>query len=264
MILGNTQSIEGTENNLSKSKIAIGIGMATTILIIYDNNPHDARLRTAWGFSCLVRYNQKTILFDTGGDSTILLDNMQKLQVKPKEVDIVVLSHIHGDHTGGLAGFLGKNNQVSVYLPRSFPQSFKHAVKSYGARIEEVYDPIEIMPGVYSTGELNGGIKEQSLVVKTTSGLVVITGCAHPGIDNILRKSKEIAKDKIHLVLGGFHLGGTSTSQIKTIIQNFEILGVEKVAPCHCTGDKARSLFKKYFGRYYIEAGVGKKVSLIE
>ena len=189
---------------------------------------------------------------------------MEKLQIDPKEIDIVVLSHIHGDHTGGLSGFLKKNNQVIVYLPGSFSQSFKNGVKNAGARIEEVDAPREIMPGGYTTGELNGGLKEQSLIMKTPKGLVVITGCAHPGIVKIVRASKEIVDDKVYLVLGGFHLGGTSTSQIKSIIKNLERLGVEKVAPCHCSGEEARSLFQRYFGKNYIEAGVGKKIPILK
>ena len=233
-----------------------------TIIIPYDNNPHDSRLETAWGFSCVVRFDRKSILFDTGGNSSVLLKNMEKLGIDPKEIDIVVLSHIHGDHTGGLAGFFNKNNQVTVYLPKSFPNRFKNEIRSCGAMIEEVYTPREIIPGVYTTGELDGGIKEQSLIVKTPKGLVVITGCAHPGIVRILKASKRIVSDNIYLLLGGFHLGGTPASQITAIIKNFENLGVEKAAPCHCSGRQARSLFQKYFGSNYISVGAGSRISI--
>ena len=109
--------------------------------IVYDNNRFDPRLKTAWGFSCVVRGLEKTILFDTGGDGHTLLGNMRQLGVEPAEVDIVVLSHIHGDHTGGLERFLEKNPRVVVYLPDSFPGSFKKAVISLGARVEGVLKP---------------------------------------------------------------------------------------------------------------------------
>jgi len=259
---GNIQFIEGSTEGLSKIKM--GTCTSLLMLITYDNNPYDARLRTSWGFSCVVRCDQKSILFDTGGNSTILLDNMGKLKIDPREIDIVVLSHIHGDHTGGLAGFLKKNNQVTVYLPGSFPQSFKDGIKSYGSKVEEVYVSKEIMPGVYTTGELGAGIKEQSLVVKTSRGLVIITGCAHPGIITIIREAKKIAGDKLYLVVGGFHLGGTPTRQINSIIQNFKMLGVEKVAPCHCTGEEAINLFRRYFGRNCIETGVGRIITIVK
>jgi 7,8-dihydropterin-6-yl-methyl-4-(beta-D-ribofuranosyl)aminobenzene 5'-phosphate synthase len=239
-----------------------GASCLLSIIIAYDNNPYDDRLKTAWGFSCLVRLPEKNILFDTGGDSSILLDNLRKLQIDPKEVDIVVLSHIHSDHVGGLPGFLRQNSDVTVYLLQSFPQKFKDEMKSYGVKVEEVYEAKELLPGVYTTGELGGGIKEQSLVVRTDQGLVVVTGCAHPGIVKIVQKAKEIANEKVYLVLGGFHLGGASTSQIESIIVDFRELGAEKVAPCHCSGDRTRRLFQKHYGEDYIECGVGKKMIL--
>ena len=233
-----------------------------TIAITYDNNPYDDRLRTAWGFSCLLRLPEKTILFDTGGDSSILLDNMDQLQIDPKEIDIVVLSHIHGDHVGGLGGILNQNSDVTVYLPASFPQSLKEDVKLYGAEVKEIHEPRELFDGVYTTGELNGGIKEQSLIVKTDEGLVIITGCAHPGVVNIVQKAREIAGDRVYLLLGGFHLGGASASKIESIIDSFEQLGVERVAPCHCSGDSARRLLREHYGEGYIECGVGRRVTL--
>jgi 7,8-dihydropterin-6-yl-methyl-4-(beta-D-ribofuranosyl)aminobenzene 5'-phosphate synthase len=240
----------------------VGPPAPLTIAITYDNNPYDDRLRTAWGFSCLLRLPERVILFDTGGDSSILLDNMEHLQIDPKEIDIVVLSHIHGDHVGGLGGILNQNSDVTVYLPASFPQSLKDEIKLYGAEVQEVDEPRELFDGVYTTGELNGGIKEQSLIVKTDEGLVVITGCAHPGVVNIVRKAKEVAGDKVYLVLGGFHLGGASASKIESIIDSFEQLGVERVGPCHCSGDTARRLFRDHYGEGYVESGVGRRLTL--
>jgi len=233
-----------------------------TIAVTYDNNPYDDRLKTAWGFSCLVRLPERVILFDTGGDSSILLHNMEQLQIDPQEIDMVVLSHIHGDHVGGLGGILNQNSDVTVYLPASFPQSLKEEIKLYGAEVQEVHEPRELFDGVYTTGELNGGIREQSLIVKTDEGLVIITGCAHPGVVNVVRKAKEIAGDKVYLLLGGFHLGGASESKIESIIDSFGQLGVERVAPCHCSGDNARRLFREHYGQAYVECGVGRRVTL--
>ena len=235
----------------------------TELVIVYDNNPFDNRLRTAWGFSCLIRLPAKTILFDTGGDSPTLLHNMRQLQIDPGEVDIVVLSHIHGDHVGGLSGFLEENSAVTVYLPQSFPQSFKDEVKSLGAKVEEVYEARGLFSGVYTTGELGNGTKEQSLIVTTGKGLVIITGCAHPGVANIIRVAKDVVPDdRVYLVTGGFHLAGASSAQIESVIQEFSQLSVENVAPCHCSGDETRRLFKESYGEGYLESGVGKRVPL--
>jgi 7,8-dihydropterin-6-yl-methyl-4-(beta-D-ribofuranosyl)aminobenzene 5'-phosphate synthase len=233
------------------------------LVIIYDNNPYDSRLHTAHGFSCLVRLAQRTILFDTGGDSATLLYNMRQLKIDPGEINAVVLSHIHGDHVGGLIGFLEQNSAVTVYLPQSFPKSFKDEIESFGAKVEEVYGARELFIGGYTTGELGSGIKEQSLIVKTGKGLVVITGCAHPGIVEIIQRAKEVVPDnRVYLVIGGFHLSGASSTQIKSIISSFIQLGVERVAPCHCSGGETRRLFEEGYGVNYIESGVGKRILL--
>jgi len=106
-------------------------------------------------------------------------------------------------------------------------------------------------------------IKEQSLVITTSKGLVIITGCAHPGVVNVIRTAKEIVPDdRVYLVMGGFHLSGASSAQIESIIDSFVELGVERVAPCHCSGDEARRLFEERYGEDYIESGVGKRVPL--
>lgn len=229
--------------------------------IVYDNNAYDPRLRTAWGFACLVERGDLTLLFDTGGDAVTLLSNMETLELDLAEIDVVVLSHIHGDHVGGLGGILVINKGTTVYLPRSFPSRFKEQVKSY-AHVVEVHEPMEIAEDIYTTGEMGAGIIEQSLVVVTDPGLVVITGCAHPGIVNIAAKAKGITGEEVHLVMGGFHLGGASQATIEGIAEDFRKLGVQKVAPCHCSGDRAREMFAAEYGEDFIEAGVGKVLEI--
>jgi len=233
------------------------------ITIVYDNNSFDERLKTDWGFSCLIEGPEETTLFDTGADANVLLANMEKLGVDPEIIDKVAISHIHSDHLGGLTGFLDKNSNPTVYLPSSFPQAIKNDVKNHGAELVEIDNPIKIGEGLYSTGELYGPPKEQSLIARTKKGLIVITGCAHPGVVNIIKKAKGVFPgENVHLVLGGFHLGGTSTSQLKEIIKDFRNLGVKKAAPCHCSGDRCRELFKKEYGNDYIEVGVGKVIDI--
>ncbi|MDY6862589.1 MAG: MBL fold metallo-hydrolase [Thermodesulfobacteriota bacterium] len=232
-----------------------------TIFVLYDNKLYDNRLKTAWGFSCLLRLGKKAVLFDTGGDSYILLSNMERLGLNPKEIEVVVLSHIHGDHVGGLAGFLNENSNVTVHLPMSFPQRFKKEIESFKVEIKEVNKSEKIFDSVYILGEFGEVIKEQSLILKTANGLLVVTGCAHPGLVNVVRKARELTADeKVYLIAGGFHLVGTSPSKIKSIIDDFLRLGVKRIAPCHCTGEKAMALFKKYYGNNYIECGAGTKI----
>ncbi len=231
-----------------------------TITVVYDNNPYKEGLETAWGFSCLISGTEKTILFDTGGDGQLLLNNMKKLAIEPKTIDIVFLSHIHDDHTGGLNSFLEKNSDVTVYLPESFPQKFRDNVKDLKAKIVDVNQPLEICEDVYSTGQLGVWIKEQSMTIRTNKGLVIITGCAHPGIVKIVNTVKDLMKEDILVVMGGFHLEWATKGKIEKIISAFKQMGVRCVGPSHCTGEKARALFEKQFSSNYISVGAGKVI----
>ena len=263
LLLWIAMGVGGSQSSIASPQPRHGKSADATVTILYDNNRYDRRLKTAWGFSCLVRGLEKSILFDTGGDGHTLLANMKQLGVEPSEVDIVVLSHIHGDHTGGLAAFLEKNHRVVVYMPSSFPADFKKAVLGMGARVEDISEAREIFPSVYTTGEVGDGIREEALALKFTEGLVVITGCAHPGIVNMVRKAREISgQETVCLVMGGFHLAGESPSRVKSIAKELRSLSVKKLAPCHCSGDGTRKELKKEFGADYLESGVGMKITV--
>lgn len=246
-------------NNVFESTYKIPLAMIS-ITVIYDNNPYTEGLATAWGFSCLIRGAEKTILFDTGGNGSTLLANMKKLGINPEKIDILLLSHIHGDHVGGSERFLERNEKISVYLPKSFPRGFSQKLIRSGIKIVEVHDASRICDGVYTTGELGEAIREQALIVHTTQGIIVITGCAHPGIVGILKRAKDLTKDDILLAMGGFHLGGTSKKDLEKIVLSFRKLGVKSVGPCHCSGDLARQMFKEEYRDSYIHLGVGRVI----
>jgi len=240
----------------AKDKIPI------TITILYDNYEFKPGLRSDWGFSCKIEGMPRTILFDTGTQADILFSNIEKLDVSISDIDTVVISHNHGDHTGGLFPFLKKNHDVSVYLVQSFPDKFVRRVEKTRAHAVVVADPVQICAGVYLTGEMGGRIPEQSLILDTPRGLVVITGCSHPGIVDICKKAREILKKDIFMVFGGFHLRSHSESQVKEIITQFRELGVKKCGPTHCTGDRAIQMFKEAYGEDYLQMGVGRVVRL--
>jgi 7,8-dihydropterin-6-yl-methyl-4-(beta-D-ribofuranosyl)aminobenzene 5'-phosphate synthase len=230
------------------------------ILVIYDNYSLRYDLETGWGFSCLIRGMEKTVLFDTGGSGTKLIHNMRKMGVSPKEVDAVFLSHIHEDHTGGLEAFLEGNGDVAVYLPDSFPNRFKKAVSSYGADVVSGRGPWQICHNAFSTGEMGTLPIEQSLVLRSTSGSIVLTGCAHPGIVKIIEQAKALLEEKVLLVMGGFHLMDINTDNMEQILVRFKELGVRYVGPCHCTGEAQIKTCEKTYGEHFIKVGVGKVI----
>ena len=176
------------------------------LISVYDNYQVNPELTTDWGFATIIKTPQELILFDTGGDSKILLSNMKKLGINLSLIKKVVISHIHGDHLGGLKGFLERNNNVTVFIPSSFPQSIKNMIIQKGAKFVEISAPRKISDFVYTTGELYGPPEEQALIIDSKKGLIIITGCAHPGIVNVVKRAKGLMKkDKVYLVLGGFH-----------------------------------------------------------
>jgi 7,8-dihydropterin-6-yl-methyl-4-(beta-D-ribofuranosyl)aminobenzene 5'-phosphate synthase len=227
-----------------------------TFTIVYDNNAYDPALRTSWGFSCWVETDEATVLFDSGGDGATLIHNLKGLGLDPQEIDAVVLSHAHGDHTGGLGAVLATGVRPTVYVPASFSESFKKDVRAR-TKLVEVSESMVVAPGIHTTGEVKSNVVEQALAVETDEGLVVVTGCAHPGIVDMVHCAKEVADGEVILVMGGFHLGGASQGRIERIIGDLRGLGVKRVAPCHCTGDKARQAFVDAFGDDADLAGVG-------
>lgn len=233
------------------------------ISIVFDNNPADAALRTGFGFACVVETPGKKILFDTGSDGDTLLYNLDKLNILPTEVDAVVVSHNHWDHTGGLEEFLRHNPDPVIYLPASFPGEFVDSLREYGAAIVRVDRGQKIGEGINSTGELSGPVNEQSLICSSERGLVVVTGCAHPGILHIVEVAKAISEN-VYLVMGGFHLRDQSISSLRRIVDDFRQLGVVKVCPCHCTGDAARALFAEAYGGNCVLGGVGTRIEIGE
>jgi len=232
------------------------------ITTVYDNQTLDPDLASAWGFACLVGDD---LLFDTGGDAGRLLSNMERMGIDPMGIRTVVLSHAHGDHTGGLGGLLNRGVRPTVYVLRSFPQRFKADVRSLTALVE-VEGPVEIRPGIHTTGEVDRGVAEQALAVETTNGLIVVTGCAHPGVVKMVRRAREsvggeMAAD-VSIVIGGFHLGSASRRQVERIIADFRNLGVRQVAPCHCTGDRAMRMFAEEYRDDFVKVGVGRVITV--
>ena len=229
-----------------------------TIKVVYDNYVWDKTCGSDWGFSCLITGTEQTILFDTGSKGEMLLANLKKMGARPTDVKTVVISHNHGDHQGGLLPFLQENRDVSVYLPHETPASFVADVTKLAAETAVVSRPVTICQGTVLLGPLGDRIVEQSLVIDTEKGLVIITGCAHPGIEVIAKRANETLNRNIYMIVGGTHLLRHSDEDLQKVIDQLKELGVQKVAPSHCSGDKAIAKFKDSFGDGYVKMGVGR------
>jgi len=230
------------------------------IKIIYDNCTANEHFQAGWGFSCVVEVGLRKILFDTGADVHAFFSNLQKFGMQCEEITDVVYSHKHADHIAGFEEVIGKIKQSGrLFLPKKFP-SKKRPPTIHTEIVEEFQ---EIDSGIYSL-VLKGGFffYEQALVIETKNGLVVITGCAHPGIITLLQEVQKRLKQPIHLVLGGFHLFRSKQSYIDEVVHQFKALKVQTAAPCHCTGSMAIERFHQAFKENFYKIGAGTMLTL--
>lgn len=232
--------------------------------IIFDKDAFDKKFHTGWGVSFLI---DGRILFDTGEKGSWLIDNLKYQNINFNSLETVVISHDHWDHTGGLWDLLKASPKLEVYACPNFSRGFKKKVESSGSQLIEAAKNTEISENICTTGEIEGRyllryMPEQALVLKTSNGITVLTGCAHPGIIKIIENVKENVGENIYLVLGGFHLLDKFNNEIIRIINEFKRLGIKKVAPTHCTGDPAIKLFKQAYANNFIEVKVGQVIEV--
>ena len=267
------------------------------ITILYDAFGKPSAMQKDWGFAALIEYGDKRILFDTGDDPDILAKNARAKGVDLSKLDFAVLSHRHGDHMGGMEYLLSVNPKVKIYAPKenfgvygfSLPSSFYRkdeslateqryydgappSVMKFGsawprANFELIEKTTEIAPGMHLIALVSDKpntleLRELSLAINTPDGIVLVVGCSHPGIDKIVEAATSINR-RIHLVAGGFHLVVAKDEEIETIIATLQDkLGVEYVAPGHCTGEPTFVAFKRAYGDHYFYAGLGTTIAV--
>ena len=231
---------------------------ALRLTILYDNYEGSDGLVSHWGFSCLVEGLSRTILFDTGQLGGMLEYNCDRLGCELQNVDIIVLSHEHLDHAGGIETVLKHAPSAQLVHPPGLSQDLLDAVHEGGGTTLAAQTPCTLCTGARSTGVLGRSPFEQTLILESAIGLILVTGCAHPGLLSIVDQvSSSYTEDSIALIVGGFHLANTSAHAIRTLAEQLLSRGVQQVAPTHCSGNQARTIFEEVFGDGFVTAGVG-------
>lgn len=294
-----------------------------TITNLYDAFGKDTSLAKDFGFSCITKYQGKTILFDAGSNADIFKNNTSKLGIDLSKIDIVVVSHGHFDHLNGLDYLLQVNPKVKIYFPYdifwgapvpydatgqepaikdSLPAymqyfdggntkfSINQSGRFWNANIEFVKTSKEILPGLkiiatssqymgyfscypgksFVEGQFdhnqdackNSNLPELSLSMKTDRGQILIVGCSHSGVENIVKQTQTVTTDQIELVYGGFHMipfDRAQTVQLVNMLKND--LKVHRVAPAHCTGHLAFKILSDIYKNDYLYAGLGETIS---
>ncbi len=236
------------------------------ITTIVDNDVWKEGLASSWGLSfyaeALSNDEKLTVLMDTSGSFQAFLNNASKLGVDTSAVEAILISHWHGDHCGALSQVLSLlKSQTPVYVP-SENSSGVREIKGAGGVPVICHEPVEFLDGVMSTGEVRGGLSEHSLLFNVgEKGLVVLTGCSHPGLVNVLKRAQEVSGvQKIYAVMGGFHISG---SKVGLKMGDFlRKLNVGLVSPCHCTSDDAKQGIAKIMENKYIKNGSGKIITI--
>jgi len=271
---------------------------AARVTILYDAFGDRAGLERDWGYSALIEYGGRRILFDAGNDAGIFARNVRALHVDLRRLDFAVISHRHGDHTGGLGYLLRINPRLPIYVPNerfglfggpvpatiirpdttlparmryfggTVPSELSSSTVWPGAHFVRIDSLTEVAPGIaiVSTVSRTPGtleLRELSLLLRTPAGLVVFVGCSHPGIETILEATRPYG-DHVHEIFGGLHLVATPDPEVARIAAALhDTWALDLIAPGHCTGEPAFDALGRTFGARYVYAGLGTVVELL-
>ena len=303
-----TDLLLADEGPATRSPFTLAVRPELPARFLENGRTGDA-LRAEHGFSCLVTIEKAgrttTVLFDAGLTPDGLTENMRRLELSPGDIDIIVLSHGHWDHTTGMHGLaaqLGRANLPVLIHPEfwsrrrialpgrdpiELPTTSKAALEGAGFEVVEQTQPSFLLDGsLLVTGEVDRTtdfeqgfpvhqahrqagwqpdpliLDDQALVANVRSrGLVVLTGCGHSGIVNILRYVRKLTGEpRIHAVIGGFHLSGLFFEKvIEPTCDALATFEPDHLVPCHCTGWRATHAIAARFPEAFIQNSVGTR-----
>ena len=261
--------------------------MKLTVLV---ENTSNCSLQAEHGLSLFIEHNHLNFLFDMG-QKDLFKHNAELLQIPIEKVDFAIISHSHYDHGGGLSTFLDTNHKAKIYL-RAFEPCYSK--KDFGMKyigldeeLKKSHRLIFCSEKEYITPEiiLFSNVKErlydsslnnllflkkqdlfindtfdheQNLIIKEGKKNILIAGCAHTGIINIINKAEAILGEKITDVVGGFHLKGLENDGfIKTFAEALKKYPCNFYT-CHCTGTESYLKLKEILGNQiqYLSCGM--------
>ena len=234
------------------------------ITTIVDNDVWKEGLASVWGLSFYIEAfsndEKRSILMDTSGSFRAFFDNALKLGLNIPKIEAVLISHWHRDHYGVLSQILPLlEPQTRVYVPSENSRGIREIREADGVPVI-CHKPIEFIDGMMSTGKVDGRLSEHSLLINMKEGLVVLTGCSHPGLISILECAQKVSgTKKICAVIGGFHISGINEGL--RIGESLKELNVSLISPCHCTDDDAKDGIARIVGERYVKNGSGKIIS---
>jgi 7,8-dihydropterin-6-yl-methyl-4-(beta-D-ribofuranosyl)aminobenzene 5'-phosphate synthase len=229
------------------------------LTIVYDNTSVRPDLKADWGFSALVDFHGRRILFDVGNRPEIFLANLKQLGIEKSSIQATIISHEQAIHSGGIYKALPAG---LIYFLDSFSKRSPEA-DAVGLEARRSTAATQLGPGVYSTGEIAGSPPEQALVIETSKGLVLLVSCAHPGIAKMVETvEKQRNAKSIRMIAGGLHMYEQNEQQIRPVVAHLQKLNVQSVVLGHCTGDLALRIFREAYGDRFATAGAGKRIPL--
>lgn len=255
----------------------------TFIKVLAENYAHTLPYAEA-GLSIYIEHNNHKILFDTGLSGTCVINNSKECNLNLKEVDTIVISHGHNDHAQGLQNLIKQIDNCTIFarneiFEKKFSKGYRRKIfsgisyKALDIKNEtiklttisdttEIYDDIFLITNVPKTNkyetipkrfilENNSSdqfIDETSLAINTSDGVILIVGCAHNGIVNIVSHTKKILNKKVKAIIGGTHLKDAKDEHFDFVVNFLKEQDLELIAPGHCTGlDKINKLKDIFF-----------------
>ncbi|MBR5825700.1 MAG: MBL fold metallo-hydrolase [Clostridia bacterium] len=264
--------------------------------ILVDNIGNN-ECKGEWGLAVYISHKDKIILLDTGASSRFR-DNALKMGIDLEKVDFGVLSHAHYDHADGLPCFFKINAKADFYLSEECKENCygkrwifgkyigikRGVMKEFSSRIKYVSEKTELYKDAYILPHGEGDFShigkkaglfvkenrktvpdsfrhEQSLILRTEKGLVILNSCSHIGVENIINEVREAFPDeKIAAYIGGLHLYRSDESDVLSLADTMKKLGIEKIYTGHCTGEKAFDILKNELGDKLVQLKVGLEI----